>query len=391
MNVRAANASQHAGIFIVRWFDANSVIRPRTNALQMDITGHIIKDKASLFLENTAFAVDPSTEYLYYDAQVSKFAENRTIPQTIRQYIATVQKHKTDRASNYSKAKVRYHNEFWENIAEDPGSRNKFLTQAFEQFSRLGADFFIPPVPIILNEGLLDITAKINGVSKEIALALGRKECASYFLAPATALRNASLLEKIKQQIVNASTRLNILKFKYLDLAAPGLIEERENYRELLLDLAYISKTFKNKCFMVLENYYQCFPSAVAGFDVVSSSITGYDKEHGRAEHPTFGKWIDPKHMVPVEFETLKKMFHNNRDMLPCHHQSCRAVTDIEHISGVEWNKVRREHCPLYYVDLMIQLARAVRDRNTDLAREKLANSQLVSLKTLINNLPQTF
>ncbi len=386
IQVRASNPTQHLGIFVVRSFDSHAVLPTRSKTLQMDMSGRVVTDRTSLFLENTAFVIDPATEYLYYDALMSKFLTEKSTPETIRDYVRQVLKQKRVSNGQSFSDKSKFHSDFWDRIAGDSAVRNRLLREIFQDAMHLGGDFLIPPVPIVLNDRLLDISIKLNDVSKEIALALGRKECASYFLLPGGAVRNARLLEKVKEYILYSSTRLNVIKLKYFDITAPGMIEHRENYRELLLDLAYFSKTLKNRCFMVLENYYQCFPSAVVGFDIVSSSITGYDGEHGHSKHPSYGKWIDPRLMVPVDFDNVKRIFHNNGDMLPCHHVICRGVKDIDHISPSEWNSIRRQHCPQYYADLMMQVARAVRDRNMELAREKLSNSPLTALKSLITN-----
>jgi hypothetical protein len=348
------------------------------------MSGHILADRTSLFLENTVFAVDPATEYLYYDALMNRFLDDASAPDVFRDYVRELVKRKKGGTDQFSGAKTRFHNDFWQKIIEDANTRNRLLRHVFQDTARLGVDFLIPPVPLILNDTLFNVAARVNEISQEIALALGRKECANYFLLPSNALRDSSLLEKVKKYLLYNPAHINILKLKYLDITAPGMIEERENYRQLLLDLAYLSKTFRDKCFMVLENYYQCFPSAVVGCDIVSSSVTGYDGEHGRSKHPTYGKWIDPRLMVPVDFDNVRRIFHNNGDMLPCHHDVCREVSNIDYVTPSEWNNVRRQHCQLYYNDLMIQIARAIRERNLELAREKLLGSQLSNLRALV-------
>src|SRR5207247_752134 len=102
-----------------------------------------------------------------------------------------------------------------------------------------------------------------------------------------------------------------------LDLTNPRMLTERETYTDLLLDLAYLSKTLPNRAFMILENSYQSFASAVSGFDIVSSSATGFDGEGGFSEHPTYGSWIDPRLMVHVDFDEVRRIFHNNNERLP--------------------------------------------------------------------------
>jgi hypothetical protein len=351
----------------------------------MDMLGRVVTDRVSLFLEKTVFGIDPATEYLYYDSRMSKLLDCSGVPDAMRDYVRELLRKKGQMNSrDYNSLKTKLHRDFWDRTVSEHALRNTLVRKIFQHATRLGADFLIPPVPLMVEDGFFDITTKINELSKEVALALGRKDCANYFLLTTHTLRNPQLLRKIKEFIMFSSVHLNIIKFKHLDLTHPEMVEERENYRELLLDLAYFSKNFKNRCFVVLENYYQSFPSAVAGFDIVSGSITGYDKDGGRSKTPSYGKWIDPKLMVPLEFDGVRRMFRNNGGRLPCHHDVCRTITNINEVPQARWNALRRQHCSLYYNDLMVQIARAVKERNVEFAREKLSGSQLSTLRALV-------
>lgn len=396
MQIHSIREDSHIGSFIVRLFDAGDVLPASDKFLQMDMMGRLATDRIALFIEEVVFALDPGLEYLYYDSKMlrflgpydsraSRYLGNAAVPEIISDYVKSLLALKTDSGSKeYNKAKVKIHRDFWEGVANDSLQRNKLIRRIFQYAARLRADYFIPPVPLILDESMFDVAITMNDVSRELALALGRKECANYFLLTSKALQDPGLIRRIKEYIIDSPSRLSIFKFKYLDLTPPERVEERESYKDLLLDLAYFSKNFKNRCFAVLENYYQSFPSAVIGFDIVSGSITGFDGDGGRAETPKFGKWIDPRLMVPLEFKGVQKIFRNNGGRLPCHHSFCRTVTNMDRISQPRWNYLRRQHCTMYYGDLMTQIARAVKERNVEFARDKLSSSQLSTLKSLI-------
>jgi len=387
MRVRATSEASKVGSFIIRAFDAGGILPFQGTGSQMDMAGRVITDRISLFLEKSIFAIDPATEYLYYDSKMQKFLYDPFTPRLIRNYVLEVnaERKTLDNEKQFNRTKTRLHKEFWENIASQPSLRNKLIRDVFQFATRLGADILIPPVPLALDERLLEIAKKMNEVSSEIALALGRKQCANYFLLPRSLLGNSRLLDKVKNSMFESPSRLGILKFKYIDLTNPRMVSQRETYKDLLLDLAYLSETSTNRAFMVLENYYQSFPSAVAGFDIVSTSTTGFDGEGGFSEHPAYGSWIDPKLMVHVSFDEVRRIYHNNGDRLPCYHDTCTNVKDIESITPERWNRLRREHCLLYYEDCMSQIIRAVSERNVELARERLVNSQLSSLRGLIS------
>ena len=386
MLARASGEAVHVGSFIVRMFDANEILPTIRTHLQTDMSGRVITDRISLFLRGTVFAMDPVMEYLYYDSKMQRFLHDPLTPRSVRNYAHEVANHKKNigDARQYGKTKSRLHKAFWENAHDQSTARNKLIHDVFQVSMRFGVDFLIPPVPLALDERLLEIARRINEVASEVALALGRKHCANYLVLPRSSLSDAHFMDKVKNCVLESSARLSILKFKYLDLTNPRMLTERETYTDLLLDLAYLSKTLPNRAFMILENSYQSFTSAVSGFDVVSSSATGFDGEGGFSEHPTYGSWIDPRLMVHVDFDEVCRIFHNNRERLPCHHEVCGNVKDIETVTPERWNLLRREHCILYYNDCMSQITRAVTDRNIELAREKLVNSQLSSLRGLI-------
>lgn len=385
IQIQSVTGSDYVRCFITRLFDAQNVLPAAGKGFQMDMLGRLIANRIDLFLEQTVFALDPGLEYLYYDTKMDRFLSNEATPEIIADYVKSLVSFKKNLDSRqYNRTKIRAHREFWETISNDPLKRNKLVRRIFQYATKLRADFLIPPVPLMLDNTFFGTTAKMNDISRELALALGRKECANYFLLPARSLQDPSLIGQIKDYILDSPSRLNIFKFKYLNLTPPDRVEERENYKDLLLELAYFSRTFKNRCFAVLENYYQSFPSAVVGFDIVSGSITGFDGDGGRAEKPSFGKWIDPRLMVPLEFKGVQSVFRNNGGRLPCHHSFCRTVTNIEQIPQPRWNVLRRQHCSMYYGDLMTQIARAIRERNVEFARNKLSDSQLSTLRNLI-------
>ena len=134
--------------------------------------------------------------------------------------------------------------------------------------------------------------------------------------------------------------------------------------------------------FVALENGYQVFPFAAVAFDIVSTSMTGYDGDSAYG-HGEYGSWFDPELMVHVPFEDLGKICRNNHNRLPCGHSMCQSI-DIATIDADSWNTYRRKHYVLTMNDYMMMIQKAIRDRKIELAREKLINSDISRLKRLI-------
>lgn len=374
------------GAFIVRYFDASETLRKVQPNVRTDVLGRVREDKYSLLMRNNIFMIDPVTDYLYYDARIDAFFKNPSTPRIVIEFLRQLHREKKyqHKGSSYSKRKDKLHTEFWKKIYEDTKLRINFVKSFLEYQMRCGVDVLIPPTPLIYSKKMLEIAIAINDVSKEIAR--GRRLCSSYFNIKSVVLKKDSLMNNIKQSVLeNSSRTLTIFKFKNLDLTNPTLVIQRDNYRELMLDLAYLCQTFDNRSCMVLENSYQAFASPFAGFDLVSSSFTMFDRDFSFSEHPPYGKYLHPKMKVHIAFDEIANEY-DKLGRLPCPCEACREVTvpDLRMMSPKDWYVLRRSHIPLYMNNWMEYATRAVKERNTELVRDSFINSKITILKDLL-------
>ena len=385
MSLKSSCQASHLSALILRIFDVNKIMPKPMRYAQTDMFGKIVKDKLSLFMENHLLFIDPALEYLYYESLMGEFATNPRTPKVIADYVTEciTRKYKESH-TKYQKWKNSSHNRFWDEISKNASKRTALIRDFLSYEIFYGADILIPPTPLIASREMLRSAIAINDQSKEISRGLYKKECANYFLLRDNVLKDENLIDEIKKYLMTDSTHLTIFKFKYLDLLKTGSMVERENYRILLDDLSYLSEHDKNRAFMVLENGYQCFLSACVGFDIVSTSITGYDREVSFSEAPPYGAWYDPRLMINRSFEDVKRIFVNNGNRLPCPCSACRSITDIEVLEATEWKEKRRFHYAWNMNTSMEQIARAIKERNIELARDKLARSELTVLKDII-------
>jgi queuine/archaeosine tRNA-ribosyltransferase len=110
----------------------------------------------------------------------------------------------------------------------------------------------------------------------------------------------------------------------------------------------------------------------------------GFDRDSNWGSN-TYGSWFDPELMYYLSFDELKnKVFKNNSHVMPCYCSVCKKINDLSAITKEDWYKMRREHYTLTMNEYMRMISQAISDRTIELARDKLANSRLALLQTLI-------
>lgn len=298
---------------------------------------------------------------------------------------------KNSTAKYYKQWKNREHRSFWYNLDRNLRRRNDLITDYFDLEAKFETKILIPPTPIVENASLLDIAIRINNISK--GLAVGRGECATYFLLNKSVLRDEKLLGKIIEYLKRDPSTLTIFKFKNLTLWQTGNLIERESFRMLMHEISEIKKYKKKKLFMLLEGSYQCFPSASYGFDIVSSSMRLLDID-GAFGHSGYGSYFNEDVLWNISFDNLPTVMMNNGGNLPCPCDVCRKISydkekkELQYnkrkVTQNEWNDYRREHNLFVMNNLMKMIHTAIDEKHVELIREKLINSELRNLKVLI-------
>jgi len=347
-----------------------------------------IEDFFIEFNRQNVALVDPSLEYLLYEFYAGKF------PRILRKIRRAKQldillhyleereaKKQTLPEGEYENWKKAFHRKFWYSLDRDPLQRSKLVGDFIDLETICGSDVIIPPVPIVDSEGMLDIAIRINNLTK--AICPRTKPYATYLLLRKGVLRNDKLVQKIVALLKTDPAQLTIIKIKNLDLWNSGRVTQRENYRRLMDAMYETRKRDPSKLYIALENWYQSFASACYGFNIVSTSMHGYDRDSEFGKNVR-GSWFDPDVMWYIPYNELKKMMENNENRLPCYCPICKGISDLDKIDHDSWNMLRREHYVLTMNEYMRMINQAIEDRNIELAREKLANSELSRLQSLI-------
>jgi hypothetical protein len=384
---------------IVRFTDVQQVLWRLHPKTPRDVFMQVRQDKYSLFFEKQLLLIDPSLEYLYYLSRMNGFLSNRYTPKIIIDYINEIEKIKQETEYLLGKRKTyrsfeskreKQHRQFWRKLADEKNRESN--QQRFELINAFikcnltyKTDAMIPPVPMIDDLKTLEIAKKMNDDTKE--LARGKKHCATYLLFKSNVLEDWSLLDKALRYIAeNSRDSLIVIKFKNLDLTKKDLQTERENYQRFMSDLEFFSKTFKNRANLVLENNCQTFVSALAGFDIVSSSLTNYDFEHSYGKYAPYGKWLHPILLIHRPWKKMIEIYEK-LGRLPHNCGFCRSVNvkSLDQLKKDEWYTIRRGHVASFMNEWFTYIKKAIdTDKNIELVVDRLANSKIQILKDLL-------
>ena len=384
--------AKYLGAYVIRIFDTLNTLIPRLQRQnQMDISsGQSLEELFIRFNRTNLGIIDPATEYLLYEFHAGRFLrtlrrirKQRQLDVLIR-YLEERYAKKEQLKNNvieYEAWKKAAHKKFWYNLDRNALERGRFVGDYLDLETMCGSGISIPPVPIVDSEGMLDIALRINRLAK--AIAPRTKPYATYLLLQKSVLRNDALVDKIIEYMKADPTQLTIIKIKNLDLWSAGLVRQREAYRKLMDSMCEIRKKNPSKLYMALENWFVSFASACYGFNMVSTSMHGYDRDSEYGTN-TRGSWFDPDLMYYVPFEDLETIVHNNGNRLPCYCSICKQIVSLENIERDAWNMLRREHYVLTMNEYMRMISQAIKEQNIELAIDKLSNSEVSRLKTLI-------
>lgn len=113
--------------------------------------------------------------------------------------------------------------------------------------------------------------------------------------------------------------------------------------------------------------------------------MNGFDRDSDYGTN-TYGSWFDPELMYYVPFDELKEKILKNthNHVMPCYCSACKSIKNLSEVNKDDWYRLRREHYALTMNEYMRMISKAIKDRTIELAAQKLANSQLALLQTLI-------
>jgi hypothetical protein len=339
--------------------------------------------------------LDPALENLYYEAHVGAFAFVSNLPRELVNYSLeyTSKREELEKRSDSGDQRGlrswlddRYH-QFWDRLQGNERARTKFIRDILVRQVEYGASVLIPPVPLIINENLFELTKTMNRKSAEVSRLVGLVgECADAFIFRVDALRNSDLMQELKEYLDKARARFTIFKFKYINLNDEDRVVERKNFKELMQTLDLKSRLDPNRSFMLLEAGGLTFACAGRGFDFVSTSFS-LDREDRmrRTEKSPWGKWYDPQYQISFDRDVFLETYKNNGGRIPCDCAECVSTSRPDTLGIDDWNRFVKRHYLLRRNQDYTEIADAISDGTATAGTiDRLRDSALKNLVELV-------
>jgi hypothetical protein len=383
IDLTSESSGEHFGGSVVRLFDASRIIGDRFRNRQqsrLDMPSRLVEEPFFKYNDDHAILIDPAVENAYYLSEISKWAEDDRIHPTIRNFARLVMKSKQHKMFRKWR-KGKYWTLWNYDVARDPSLSNDLVAGTFDAELHYGSSTLLVPGPLI--DDLVDLQTAFDLNEIGVANAVDKDaEFGNYFTLAADAILDKELRNTLTEFMAGSKVRLNVLKFKFLNLRA-ATMDILDAYADLYRRLAEIRERKKDKVFCVLENDCQAFVSAIVCFDLVSTSMTGYDRyPRGKAKEG-YGGLFSANELAHIKFEKYKEVFVNNGERPLCDHKPCQKV-DPRSVSKKVWYAYRRKDYILCMDDLMTKIANYIRDRSVEQARQDVTNSFMGPLRKLI-------
>jgi len=383
----------HIGAYYVRLSDQpNEVFSNKAvlNQLTIEMDRYAYEPTRS-FYDKTIMMIDPSPEYLFYEGgdesnklyqQLKYINWKERKLHIVLKYLETKKHMKNvlpyEKFGGWKKSEYK---RFWYRLDRNQEEMSRFIGETHDIEISYDSDILVPFVPIILNEGMLDISIRINKISN----AISARDSATYLILNITTLKNDEIMKKLIDFLENDPTKITIFKVKYLELHKSGYMIQRENYRQLMRTMSNIIEGDKEKFYVLLDGGIQCFPSAAVGFDMVSTSMTGLDGDGVFGTTP-YGRWFYPKKLWSIPHKKAIDMFEKNKGSPPCSCPACAEITQIgpRKVKPGRWNELRREHYLYSMNDLMKTISNHISQKKIELIQQFILKSEVPKLAELI-------
>ncbi len=390
----------HEHAFVIKLFRAKktikSIIRVAESA-DLTLNDFSIKNTvANDFLASNVIVVDPATDSLIYEAYTEEMGQSEDVPLELRRIAKrmsaidkTKPKKKKDSAS-YLGRKYNTYEQFWDSIMEDKNRKKlvRLIYETFDKEAECRADIGLAPVPVVYSVKMLRYAKEIN----RIALANWTKgeladNCATYLILESTALKIEPLMDELIRYIKEAETKFIVLKFKNLVLDTRNRVEEQEAFKRLLKAINEVKKKDKDKVFMLLEAGYQLYAAAAGGFDVVSTSMSGFDEDwafKGKSSAGING-WFDIENLIFRDDKSIRKMLENGGlKHMGC--PICAKITDYKSAKK-NWYAKKRMHYMWAVNELFARLYIYIDDKKIEQAKVDIMRSRLANLRHILPDL----
>lgn len=373
------SATSQAGIMVIRSIDLPATLAPVLKSYgQTTLGGQAAYGPTRDVIDATPLMIDPCTDYLLYKSHQKSLANDPNAASDIRKMAEKMLGRPRDRKQrgiadgDHDQGRLQMHGELWRSLLQNNSVASSIVSTTLAAQDKHGADIVLPPAPAIHDQATLEASAKINRLARAVR---PDGSCANYNIITPTALVDERIVDKLLGYISSVDDKFNVLKFKNHTLERPSNVYQRSVLKKVLESINEIKSRSPDRAFVLLEAGSAMYAAAAGGFDVVSSSMTGFDHDgvgytRGGSGH---GGYFSPRHLVTLQWRDAKRMIEGGG--LPCGCEICSRITAIP-LQG-EWNVQRRLHYVQCTSRLLADLARFVDEQKIELAKQRLFQSAL--------------
>jgi len=386
----------HVHACVIKLHDANDTIKPvikNADNSSIDTTDFSVRNTyLNGFLGLITIIIDPATDSMKYVAHMKKLATSREVPSELHKFANKMEtlrmkkkKGSKDKQGNSIESKIKQeYQDHWDTLMrpDKATTLTAIIRDTLNRESKLRADIGLACVPVIDSEKMLEYTERIN----RYALAIWPKDepkdnCATYMILAPEIFSDTALVEKIINYISQVQTKFIVIKFKNLELDGRSKVEETEMLKHLLDAIIKIKHEKKeDKIFVALEANIQMYPLALAGFDIISTSMTGMDGDFPfrRTNKNAINGYFDKTNLIFRPDKYVRKKLANGGFKHPdC---ICEKAKDYES-AHLDWYDIRREHYVRCVNELYTEIWRFIDQRKIELGKQILSNSRIRNLK----------
>ncbi len=349
----------------------------------------------STFLDVVTMVIDPAPDSLKYEAHMHDLATSRAVPSELRafanrMYAIYLKKQKNIHDPNGEPYETQIKNayrEYWDLLMQEANSSRilSLVRETIKAESDNNSDFALAPVPVIDSERMLEYTEKINNYALYVWPKNEPKDnVATYIILSPEVFSDLNLLDKVIDYIQRVQTKFIVCKFKNLELDGRNKKDERTNLKHLLEEIIKIKHKYKDdRVFVLLEANVQAYLAGLAGFDIVSTSMTGLDGDRPfkRGKKNAINGYFDKKDLTFRNEKHILEVLANggfrHRDCI------CDMVTDYE-VAHRDWFSIRREHYIKCMNELFAEIWDMIDSLRVENCKKLLANSSISNLKQAV-------
>jgi hypothetical protein len=349
------------------------------------------------FTQKTFLAVEPSTEFTYWDHQraFEKIQVSLETPKFLKDYVTEIFKKRKQfglGSPEYRKWKTDFFDSKWSETVRDEDVLNDLILQNYEGQKTCGADILIPPTNPIISDKTFEYAKKII----ENTASIWKTSTAAYLVLQQSVLKNDDLLSRILEFYRITKLPILILKIKDFEPLDPDRVDLRKAFSLIQETFCNLREKNSNKCTILLEGGKLTYPSLIRGFDIVTNNLSGRNKLGGgkrkKGVNPSpFSRYYVNSKMVFYQHEKMQEFarnelkFTNGKYALQCRLPCCCDIVTIDGLTKSFWNNsIARPHFALSMNEEAKYVSDLVYTNQVQKAKERLLKSELCILKNLI-------